>query len=125
MSPVLEVVPGYLTEAGSARMFGHTVYKGVRVWASRPRPDGVVAFVWYGRRLIGRHFGRDEVLTEDLPMGEYWIVSVQSFGDTKAVTTPFVGDYKAARKYADEHRAAGRRVFIWDMCLPGKKERAR
>jgi hypothetical protein len=54
----------------------------------------------------------------------YWIVSVQSFGDTKAVLTAFGADHTAAARYAMEHKAAGRRVFVWDLCLPGKRERA-
>lgn len=54
---------------------------------------------------------------------EYWIVSVQAFGDTKEVTTAFANDYQAAYRYAAQHKSAGRRVFIWDMCQRGKQER--
>jgi hypothetical protein len=55
---------------------------------------------------------------------EYWIVSVTKFGDAKDVTTSFANDYQGAHKYAAHHKAAGRKVHIWDMCQRGKKEGA-
>jgi hypothetical protein len=49
---------------------------------------------------------------------------VTTFGDAKDVTTSFANDYQGAHKYAAHHKAAGRKVHIWDMCQRGKKEGA-
>lgn len=52
-------------------------------------------------------------------MTSYWIVCVSTFGGGWK-RTAFAEDRAEALRYAADMKSSGRRVFIWDMCLPVK-----